>query len=84
MRSLAIGATREQAYERFAAAAVGTFQYSWRNGAMNPDLEPWLKGVKSDSELNWENLSPEREISAARDDCIGQVRSWFARTGATT
>jgi probable F420-dependent oxidoreductase len=82
MRPLAIGATRDEAFERYGAAAVSTYRYYWRNGAMNPDLEPWLKDVRDEGALTWENMAPGRVVFGTPDDCIAEVRKWFAATGS--
>jgi probable F420-dependent oxidoreductase len=82
MRSVGIGATREEALATYGAAAVAGFQYYWRNNAMNAELEPWLNGIHEASELNFDNLAPGRIIWGSPDDCIAQVREWFTRTGS--
>lgn len=82
MRPLALGPTREAAFETYAGAAVSTYRYYWRNGAMNADLEPWLKKVTADAQLTWENLSPDRVIFGTPDDCIAATGRWFAATGS--
>ncbi len=81
MRSLAIGNTRAAAADVYAESAVAGFRYYWRHGALNADLEPWLRGIASDTELNWENLAPGRIIHGTPDDCVRQLQQWFAATG---
>ncbi|MCC7363040.1 MAG: LLM class flavin-dependent oxidoreductase [Dehalococcoidia bacterium] len=82
MRPLGIAASRERAMELYAESNVATYRYYWRNGALNADLEPWLREITGESQLTWENLGPERVILGDPADCIEQIRSWFDATGS--
>ena len=82
MRSVAIAQTRAEAITRYGAAAVAGFRYYWRNNAMNADLEPWLRDIRDESELTWDNLAPGRIIAGSPQDCIADARHWFDTTGS--
>ena len=82
MRPLALAHTRDAALEAYGGAAVSTYRYYWRNGAMNAELEPWLKEITDDAQLTWENLSASRVIFGTPDDCTAEVKRWFAATGS--
>jgi alkanesulfonate monooxygenase SsuD/methylene tetrahydromethanopterin reductase-like flavin-dependent oxidoreductase (luciferase family) len=82
MRPLAVGDTRSGAFETYGTAAVYSYRYYWRNGAMNAGLEPWLRDVTDESELTWENLSRDRVIFGTPDDCAADIERWFGATGS--
>jgi probable F420-dependent oxidoreductase len=74
MREILIADSREEAMELYGEAVLGTYRNYWSVKAINPDLEPWVKDMKSQQDVTWDVLTRhDRVLVGSPKEIIGQI-----------
>ena len=83
MREMLVAESREEALDRYAGGLLAQYRYYFENGAFLREHEPWMDGVRSASELDWELVSRDRVIWGTPADCTEQLQHWCSELGAS-
>ncbi|MSP78924.1 MAG: LLM class flavin-dependent oxidoreductase [Dehalococcoidia bacterium] len=75
MREMMLAESQEKAKELYMNSVLGTYRNYWTHHGINPELEPWVKEIKSQEEVTWERLTKnDRVLYGSPSDIVKQIK----------